>query len=331
MAAAGLIIQLATARGNGRGAAELERLVRASMYVKLVTMLTIVITACREEKTIGKAIESLLAQELPAEWELLVVCPDVDTAAVAEEYVRLYPPVRCLRDRGEGKPAALNLVLNEARGDILLLSDGDVYVGHGAPHALLAPFGDPQVGIVSGRPMSLSSRNTMLGYWSHLLVDAGAHRQRELRAARGEFLECSGYLYAFRRSLVTSIPDDSLAEDGLISHRIWEQGYYTAYAPQALVYVKYPTSYGDWTKQKIRSMGGYAQNYVRASRGMRSIRREALDGTCAALHYAQSPRELCWTLLLFLARLHVWLRVWWDVKCRKKAFSVLWQRVNSTK
>ena len=293
--------------------------------------LTIIITTSREEKTLGRAMDAFLTQELGPDWELLVVCPDEPTAAVATRYAAQTPRVRVLRDEGKGKPAALNLALSAARGEIAVLSDGDVYVGPGAVQTLLAAFRDPRVGIVTGRPVSVSPRETMLGYWSHLLVNAGAHQQRLRRAQQGEFLECSGYLYAFRRSLVQPIPEDSLAEDGLISHRVWEQGYLTAYAPEALVYVKYPTSCRDWITQKIRSMGGYAQQYVKASRGNRSFRREALDGAGAAIRYARNARELWWTLLLFVARVYVWLRVWWDVKCRKRPFAELWQRVNSTK
>lgn len=294
-------------------------------------MLTIIITAYGEERTLGRAMDAFLAQDLPSEWELLVVCPDEPTATVAARYAMETTRVRVLQDEGKGKPAALNLALSAAGGDIVVLSDGDVYVGPGSVKALVAAFTDPRVGIVSGRPLSVSPRQTMLGYWSHLLVDAGAHQQRLRRAREGEFLECSGYLYAFRRALVRPIPEDSLAEDGLISHRVWEQGYVTAYAPEALVYVKYPSSYRDWITQKIRSMGGYVQPYVKASREKRSFRREVLDGAWAAIQYAQSARELWWTLLLFVARVYVWLRVWWDVKCRKRPFSALWQRVNSTK
>ena len=295
------------------------------------TMLTIIITTYREESTLGRAIEAFLAQDLALDWELLVVCPDEQSAAVAAQYAAQTERVRVLRDEGRGKPAALNLALSTAQGEVVVLSDGDVYVAPGSVQALLAAFTHPRVGIVSGRPVSISPRGTMLGYWSHLLVDAGAHQQRLRRARAGEFLESSGYLYAFRRPLVQPIPEDSLAEDGLISHRVWEQGYLTAYAPEAIVYVKYPATYRDWITQKIRSMGGYAQQYVQASRGMRSFRREALGGAWAAIRYARNARELWWTVLLFAARIYVWLRVWWDVKCRKRPFSELWQRVNSTK
>jgi cellulose synthase/poly-beta-1,6-N-acetylglucosamine synthase-like glycosyltransferase len=293
--------------------------------------LSIIVTANREENTVGQAIESLLSQDLPHDYELLVVCPDRQTATVVQHYAAKNQHVRHLRDDGRGKPAALNLALDVAAGDIVILSDGDVYVGAGSVRALLEAFDDPRVGIVSGRPVSVSPRPTMLGYWSHLLVDAGAHQQRMLRANRGEFLECSGYLYAFRRSLWEPIPEDALAEDGLISYKVWQQGYRTAYAPQALVYVKYPTSYQDWMKQKTRSTGGYAQRYLRGAKGMRSLRQEAIGGVLASIRYAESLREFWWTILLFAARVHVWLRVWWNVKLRKRPFETLWQRVESTK
>lgn len=294
-------------------------------------MLTFIITASCEEETIGRALEAFLTQELPSDYEMLVVCPDDRTAAVVTSYAARNERIWLVRDQGKGKPAALNLALKMARGDLVVLSDGDVYVSPGAVHALLLPFGDSRVGIVTGRPVSISPRDTMLGYWSHLLVDAEAHRLRTLRANQGAFLECSGYLYAFWRSLVGPIPEDSLAEDGLISYRVWQQGYRTAYAPDALVYVKYPSSYQDWLKQKIRSAGGYAQGYMQASKGMRSFRNEALSGAWAALCYARGFRELVWTLLLLAARVHLWLRVEWDIKWRKKPFATVWQRVNSTK
>jgi len=294
-------------------------------------MLSIVITAYREPNTIGRAIEAFLAQALPEDHELLVVCPDEETSLVVAEYAARSDRLRHVRDQGHGKPAAVNLALGEARGDVLVLSDGDVYVGGESVQALLAPLEDPQVGIVSGRPVSVSPRDTMLGYWSHLLVDAGAHRQRLLRHQRGEFLECSGYLYAFRRHLVRPVPEDALAEDGLISRMVWEQGFRTAYAPQAEVYVKYPTSLGDWVRQKTRTSGGYAQPYAKGAPGIKSFRSEALHGAWAALRYARNLRELWWTLLLFAARLYIWLRVWVDVRVRKRPFGDVWQRVESTK
>ncbi|MFP4344028.1 MAG: glycosyltransferase [Anaerolineales bacterium] len=293
-------------------------------------MLTLLITAFREPHTVGQAIEAFLPQ-LPPQAELLVVAPDPETIAVVESYVERHPVVRHVADPGRGKPAALNCGLQEARGELVVLSDGDVAAAADALAPLLAPFADPQVGAVSGHPVSTSPRTRPLGYWSHLLTDA-AHQVRLERDRAGHFLLCSGYLFAFRRPLVEPVPEDALAEDAVISHAIAQQGYQIRYAPEARVYVKYPATYGDWLRQKVRSAGGYAQDYVRRSPlRMRSARLEAVTGTRLALAYPRNPRERLWTLLLFAARLHLWLLVFVNVRLLRRPLASLWKRVETTK
>ena len=294
-------------------------------------MISILITAYREAATVGRAIEAILPQ-LPPDSELLVVCPDAETTAVVHQYAEKFPQVRHIPEpKRRGKPAALNLGLQAAQGDIVVFSDGDGLIGEHSLALLLASFADENVGAVTGRPFSSSPRTTKLGYWSHLLVE-GAHQTRQKRDAADDFLLCSGYLFAARRGLISSIPEDALAEDAVISHRIAEQGFAIRYAPAAAVFVKYPTTYADWLRQKVRSAGGYAQSYVRNSPfSMRSPRLEAQQGTLLALKFAHTPRELWWTLCLFAARLHLWWLVFWQVRVMKRPLTILWQRVESTK
>jgi len=293
-------------------------------------MLSVLITAFREATTIGRAIEAFLSQ-LPGDAEVLVVCPDPETTAVVDDYAARYPAVQHVADPQRGKPTAINAGLKTAKGDIVVLSDGDIVVAKDAMAPLLAPFKDSQVGAVSGHPVSISPRDTVLGYWSHLLVE-GIHQMRLTRDHAGRFLFCSGYLFAFRRELIEHVPKDALAEDAVISHRIARQGYRIRYAPQALVFVKYPTTYRDWLRQKVRSAGGHAQDYVRKlPERMRSPWLEMLNGTRLALRYPRNPREFLWTLLLFAARLHLWLLVFINVRLLRRPLSALWQRVETTK
>jgi cellulose synthase/poly-beta-1,6-N-acetylglucosamine synthase-like glycosyltransferase len=290
----------------------------------------VLITAFREAATVGQAIQAFLAQ-LPAEAEILVVCPDPATIAVVDEYAARYPAVRHIADSQRGKPAALNAGLKAARGEVVVFSDGDVLVVENALAPLLAAFADPRVGAVSGHPVSASPRDTVLGFWSHLLTES-IHQMRLARDRVGQFLVCSGYLFAIRRSLVERVPEDALAEDAVISHLVAQRGYRIRYAPQALVSVKYPSTYRDWLRQKVRSAGGYAQEYVRKSPlRMRSVRLEIVNGTRLALRYPRTPREFLWTLLLFPARLHLWLLVFVNVRLLRRPLHDLWQRVETTK
>ncbi|MEE8392244.1 MAG: glycosyltransferase [Anaerolineae bacterium] len=293
-------------------------------------MLTILITAFREATTLGQAIEAFLSQ-LPDDAEILVVSPDPETTAVVDGYAARYPVVQHVADPQRGKPTALNAGLKAAQGDIVVLSDGDVFVADDVLTPLLAPFADPQVGAVSGHPFSVSPRDTMLGYWSYLLTE-GIHQIRLTRDRKKKFLVCSGYLFAFRRALIEHVPEDALAEDAVISHLIAHQGYRVGYAPQAHVFVKYPTTYRDWLRQKVRSAGGYAQDYIRkAPVRMRSAWLEIWYGTRLALRYPRHPREFLWTLLLFAARLHLWLLVFVNVRLLRRPLADIWQRVETTK
>lgn len=292
--------------------------------------LSVLITAFREAETVGQAIDAFLVQ-LPEEAEVIVVSPDPETTAVVDRYAERTPIVRHVADPQRGKPTAVNAGLAAARGEIVVLSDGDVVVGEDALEPLLAPFEETRVGAVTGHPVSVNPRDTVMGYWSHLLTDA-IHQMRLTRDRRGEFLLCSGYLFALRHELLDRVPEDALAEDAVISHRIAQQDRRVRYAPEARVYVRYPTTYGDWLRQKVRSAGGYAQKYVRKSPvRMRSAWLEFKTGARMALRYPENVREFLWTLLLFAARLHLWLLVLIEVRLLRRPLDTLWKRVESTK
>ena len=102
-------------------------------------MISVIITSYREAATIGRALDAFLAQ-LPADAELLVVCPDPETTAVVNEYSRRHPVVRHVADPGQGKPMALNCGLAAAQGEIVVLSDGDVVDRRGRAAAAPGAF-----------------------------------------------------------------------------------------------------------------------------------------------------------------------------------------------
>lgn len=327
-------------------------------------MLTIVITSYKESQTIGRAIQAFLDENLKEDFEILVVTPDEETQEVVLGFEKKYPQVKCLKEKEKkGKPAALNFAFQETKGKILILSDGDVYIEKGSIEKLLEPFKNPKIGAVSGRPTPINPRNNCFGFWSHLLLDA-AHQRRSELSRKEKFFDCSGYLYALRKSLIYNLPavdtdkaslsadkvktnssadkaifqfsNSTLSEDAYISHLIWQKGYRIAYAPEAKVNVKLPTNFKDWILQKKRSTGGATQKLKIKSeklkvKKMRSFWQEISWGTKFALKYPKNIRELYWTIFLFFARFYLWILIFWDLKIRKKSFKEIWKPIESTK
>ncbi len=292
-------------------------------------MITIVITAYKEARTIGKAIEQVLKNRIKEDYEILVLAPDEETLSAARKYSG--KKVKVIKDSGKGKPAALNLAFARARGRVIVMTDGDVYMSERAISKILEKFDNPYVGIVSGRPVSLNPRGKMLGFWSHLLTDT-AHKIRVGSIRKGKMIVCSGYLYAVRKGIVPKLPEDALSEDAVLSHLIYDKGYKTDYAPSAEVYVKYPDNFSDWIKQKKRSAGGYNQlSYmVKKKERMRSFAKESA-GIFSVLCYPRGLKEMFYTGVLIFARLYLWGLIFIDINIRKKSFKKVWVRVESTK
>lgn len=296
-------------------------------------MISIIITAWKEPKTVKKAIKAFIDEKIDEHYEIIVVAPDDETLNSAKEIKRSCKHLHTIKDPCRGKPTALNMAFRKAKGDLLILTDGDVYIEKGAVENLLKPFEDKTVGAVSGRPVPINSKDTMLGFWANLLTEAGAHKRRIELQEKGRFIVASGYLTAIRAGIIKEIPEETLVDDAVISHLIYGAGYKIVYAPDAIVNVKYPTTFSDWIRQKRRSAGGYNQlQYILGEKDeMRSFTKESSKITWA-LAYPETIKEYFWTVLLVFARLYLWLLIFVDINIKKKSLKGKpWERIESTK
>ena len=296
-------------------------------------MVSIVLTAWKEAKTAGKVVEELLSQvkDLKLDVEFILVCPDEETLRAVEKIIEKhnFENFTYVKDPQKGKPHALNLARKSINGDIIVSTDGDVRIEKKALGKLLEPFSDKDIWGVTGRPTCANDRSTMWGYWGHLFMDA-AHKRRTETLGSGEFFVMSGYLLAMRE-MDWDIPDGML-DDMYFSYGIREKGKKIAYAPEAIVYVKQPTSTSDWVRQKVRNLAGHEliEETYGSEKRVHSIS-DDLRYSFFLISYARNIRELLWSFIHIPLRIYIWLRVWWLVKVRGMKASEIWLRVESTK
>jgi len=295
-------------------------------------MISIVITSFNEPENVKRAIQAILNNKIKEKYELIVVAPDEATENVVKEFRKKNKRIIYLKDSGKGKSFALNLVFKILKGRIWIFTDGDVYVGDNSINEILKIFEDEEVGCVTGRPISINPRNNMLGFWSHLLFDAGAHTIRKKLNEKGSFLECSGYLFAFRNDITKNIPLN-VAEDSMIPYLATKKGYKVKYVEKAFVYVKNPTNIRDFIKQKVRTaksheaLGDYAPFFPK----IKSFKNEIKKGTFSALSYPKNLKEILWTGILFAVRLYIWFLVKWEERVLNRKYDDAWERIESTK
>src|SRR6266699_2894781 len=132
------------------------------------------IMAHNEEANISRTIQAVLQQQGPSMRieEVIVVAsgctdrtvPIVTGVAEQDARVRL-----CVQQQREGKASAINLFLKEANSQVAILIGADVIPETAAIQNLCAPFKDPAIGMVGGRPVPVNDPTTFMGHAVHLL------------------------------------------------------------------------------------------------------------------------------------------------------------------
>jgi len=125
------------------------RLVRRAGITPSVSIL---IPAYNEAECIAATIENKLGQDYPAERMEITVVSDASedgTDAIVTRYSGR--GVKLLRrQQRQGKAAALNEAVAQAKGEIIVFSDANSTFASDAVRRLVENFADPEVGYVTG-------------------------------------------------------------------------------------------------------------------------------------------------------------------------------------
>ena len=163
---------------------------------------TVIVAAYNEAPCITAKLDSTLArQQYPPEQLEAIVVSDGSTDGT-DALVAAYPDRRARLIRQEprsGKSPALNRGVAAARGEILVFTDANARFLPDAIARLVAPFADPEVGLVSGQGLyeagDADARAAAGGYVRYeAAIKAG-------EAALGFLASADGAIYAIRRAL----------------------------------------------------------------------------------------------------------------------------------
>lgn len=243
------------------------------------------VTAHNEEANIGRLLESLTTQtlDLVEIGEIIVVasgCKD-RTVAIVQEWQQRDERIRLLEQpKREGKPAAVNLFIREAKEGICVLESGDTLPAPDTIEQLVRPFADPAVGMTGAQKIPVNAPDDVIGYLSHL----------RLRMEHELCLEIPrlGELVAFRKVPDLAIPPDVAMDEAFVEALVIKRGLTVRYAPDAKVYNMGPSTVSDFIRQRRRNYAGHLHlkrryGYRVSSLDSRRVARIALEEVWKAI------------------------------------------------
>ena len=216
---------------------------------------SITVPVYNEEATIAATLERLLKLDYPSEQRQILAVSDASTDRT-DEIVRGYTTrgVELLRlpKRG-GKTAAENAARHHLTGEIVVNTDASVEIHPRALKALIAALTDPDVGVASGRDVSMArvGAGANLGEARYVGYEMWV---RDLETRLWGIVGASGCLYAIRKQLHMELVPDALSRDFAATLIAREHGYRAVSVPEAICYVPRAPSLRREYRRKVRTM-----------------------------------------------------------------------------
>jgi cellulose synthase/poly-beta-1,6-N-acetylglucosamine synthase-like glycosyltransferase len=194
-------------------------------------------------------LESILAAKYPRNRLEIIVASDGSTDATNDLVSKFKDDgIKLLVFPRQGKNLVLNNTAPIAKGEILIFTDADSILPPDSLQNLVAPFGDPRIGGVSGDYRHDSKNVKQEGERSYWNYDRLLKR---LQSSAGSVSGASGALYAIRSSLFKPLPK-SVTDDFFTAMQVVSSHHRLVFEPKAVAYGPVASSANEEFKRKVR-------------------------------------------------------------------------------
>lgn len=220
--------------------------------------ITVVIAARNEAPVIVARLANLLQTDYPRRLVSVVLVDDGSsdgTAALAEALRD--PRLQVVRqESARGKAAAINKAMDRVGSPVTVFADARQRFTRATLGALVAPFADPRVGVVSGElvPAPRSPGGHPVAAEGSYARLERALRHAEARLGWGH--AASGAVYALRSELFRPLPEGLVLDDLFVPLQAVRQGYLVRVAREAVAIDEAGTRIGHEFRRKLRTLAG---------------------------------------------------------------------------
>lgn len=213
-------------------------------------MVSVIVPAYNAQRTVGKCLEALCAQDYPKDcYEIIVV--DDGSADSTAEIIRRYP-AKYMRQANSGPATARNAGAFASRGEVILFTDSDCVPDRNWISEMVCPFEDPAVAAVKGAYRT--EQKSVVARFAQLEFEERFEMLK--KAASIDMVDT--YSAGFRSSLFremggfdTSFPEAN-NEDTELSYRFAKAGHRMVFNPRAIVcHLNHPDSLRRYSRLKF--------------------------------------------------------------------------------
>ena len=223
--------------------------------------LTVGICAYNEEKNIGHLLTSILVeQHLPLDAEVLVVCSGCtdNTVKIVQEYACNDSRINmCLESERYGKASAMNIILANAKGDLIIFLSADTLPQKDCFNNLTSKLKNPRVGLVCGKPLPVNDSNNLSDTLVKFMWQSHDYIFKNL--CKAGIARHASEVFCVRAGIVKKIPMEIINDDAFIALTVKKKGWIVNYDSNSRVSICGPKTLSEYFTQRRRVLIGHWQ------------------------------------------------------------------------
>lgn len=241
----------------------ISRLKRSESYLSLsdtnLPEVSLIVAAYNEEVVIEAKIKNSSSLDYPPEkLEIILIddCSEDNTAEILDRYASERIHIYHQPER-RGKVSAINYGVSIAKGEIILSTDANIDLDVNALRALVSPFQNSQVAVVTGarivRKQEKGLAFTEGSYWKY---------ESFIKKSESRFGSCTatGDIIAFRKCLYQPLPEYIITDDLYLSLVMVGKGFQVKYTSAAKAYEYVSPTAADEMQRRKRILSGRFQS-----------------------------------------------------------------------
>lgn len=226
--------------------------------------ISILMSVHNEERVIVEKIKSLFYTSYPFNKFELLIGSDASNDGTnrickiyADNYeqLRFFPyPVR------QGKPAVINALVKEARGEVLILTDAKVFFELDTIFQLIKHFKNKDIDIVGGNIINERIRKDGISIQEKAFMNREIKMKYQEGLAWATTMGVYGAVYAIRKKAITTVPDNYTVDDFFITMDVIKKKGKVIMELRALTREDVPNEISMEFRRKVRISAGNFQN-----------------------------------------------------------------------
>ncbi len=225
---------------------------------------SILVPAYNEEENIAATIESLVRTHYKNREIIVIDDGSKDkTGQEVQSVIAAHPDekIRLITTANGGKASALNIGVEGASHEIVVVLDADAVLDPDAISYFVSHMSDPTVGAVAGKVRTTNASN-MLDIFQTLEYAIGQNIDKSAFSMINAIGVVPGPAGAWRKSFIVEaggFHTDTLVEDQEMTLSMLHLGYKVIYDARAIAYTETPHSIKNFLKQRFRWVYGTMQ------------------------------------------------------------------------